>query len=235
MKKIALLLILSLISFKSIGQENPELFRTWHLYFVLATDLDTPYEVSEIQPPIRPFITISETNNPEIVEIIGEGACNSFSGTYSHTNDPSYPEILSIDFTNTQDDCGLQLHNSFEDSFFGFMGGGWYDIQADNQGFTLRIDNPLMGYALFKSYPLSISEKEISKFKIFPNPANNDLYVLSEKAAINSISIISINGRKVLKTTNTKSAIDVSSLSKGLYFLEIIALEGRYVQKFIKN
>lgn len=235
MKRIVLFLIISLISFKSISQENPELFRTWHLYFVLATDLDTPYEVSEIHPPIYPFITISETDNPEIVEIIGEGACNTFSGTYSHAYDPSYAEILAIDFSNTQDDCGVQLHNSFEDSFFGFMGGGWYGIQADNQGFTLRIDNPLMGYALFKSYPLSVSRKKADTFKIFPNPVSNQLFVVSEKATISSISIFSASGRKVLEPTNPESSIDVSSLSKGFYFIEIIAVEGRYIQKFTKN
>ncbi len=49
MRKSILILLISFFSFQGFAQEpDPELFRTWYARFVLSTDLNDPYEVSEI-------------------------------------------------------------------------------------------------------------------------------------------------------------------------------------------
>lgn len=235
MKK-SLLFLLIVTSFNSFGQVDPDLFRTWHLTFLLGSDLSDPFDISEIEPLIRPFIIISETTDPEIIEINGEGACNTFSGTYDYYYSATYSDFIATAFTNTQDDCGVQIHNRFENDFFDFIGyGGWYEINQDSQGLALTIQHPLMGYATFTDYPLSVSENNRTEFKIYPNPVSEALFITSEKALINKIAVYSITGEKVLETKFMDDSVDVSSLQQGMYFLEIISETGRSIQKFIKK
>lgn len=232
MKKLILILIL-LSSFHSIGQADPELFRTWHLNYLLATDMATPYEIAEINPPIYPFIIISEHTDPEILEINGQGACNTFEGTYTYI--ASNNEFYSIDFNNTKEDCGVQIYNSFESDFFIFIKGGWYEITTDNQGKTLTISNPLMGYAILKDYPLSVTKNEKLEVRIFPNPVSEKLYITSKNDAILKVSLYSINGQLIFSKNQNLESIDVSALSKGIYFIEVISCEGVKIQKLVKN
>ncbi len=231
MKKMLLLGIGLFICAQSFGQD-PELFGTWYLYFVMDTDLGTPYEVSEIEPPINPFIIISETGSPEIIEVSGEGACNTFNATYFVQGGG----ISNTIFDRTIEDCGIQEHNSFENSFFGFMESiGTFNISSDSEGFTLYFNNPLMGYAIFKDYPLSIPEKDSLDFTIFPNPVSDKIFVISEKPIIETIEVFSMAGKKIMEVDGAENVVDVSALSKGIYFLEITSSETKSVQKFIIN
>lgn len=170
-----LLFNLSAISFA----QDPQLFEnTWYLYEVMSTDLGTFYDVSLINPPISPYLDISED-----LTFNGEGACNSFSGTYE-----LFPpdELGYMSFTATTNDCGLQQHNSFENEYFGFIGGGyWFSITQDNGGKVLSMANPLMGYAIFKSYPLSNSDFQKNKFQLYPNPAKTELVLNSKNNVAN--------------------------------------------------
>jgi hypothetical protein len=54
---------------------------------------------------------------------------------------------------------------------------------------------------------------------IYPNPANNNLYVNNIPNNIEFINIINIEGKEVLKIKATNS-IDISSLSKGIYVIK---------------
>ncbi len=70
-----LFLSISIIcSINCIAQDpNPDLFQTWHLTSVMIDDLAPLYIVSEIDPPIQPYVTI-EGN----LSFSGQGACNTF-------------------------------------------------------------------------------------------------------------------------------------------------------------
>lgn len=72
---------------------------------------------------------------------------------------------------------------------------------------------------------------------LYPNPANKELTVQFSTATVNTnLSISDVNGREVLNlkslsTTTTK--IDVSSLTKGIYFIRITNNEQTNYQKLI--
>jgi len=84
--------------------------------------------------------------------------------------------------------------------FFDFIGyGGWYEINQDSQGLTLTIQHPLMGYATFTDYPLSVSENNRIEFKIYPNPVSEALFITSEKALINKIAVYQLLVKKFWK------------------------------------
>lgn len=227
MKNLLLVFLLSFFSFNGAAQDpDPELFRTWHLYFIQATDLDPEFNISEINPPIHPFITILED-----LSFTGGGACNTFNGVYDFYGN----NMNAITFNETTDDCGVQVHNSFESSYFGFMHFIWYYISQDSDGLTLYLDSPLMGYAIFKEYPLSVNDHVSKRVKIYPNPVLNTLYISSEKNDIERLNIYSISGQKVLEQHIISNTIDVSNLSNGMYFIEITSSEGKTVKKFIKK
>ena len=68
--------------------------------------------------------------------------------------------------------------------------------------------------------------------RIYPNPANNQLFVQSEEA-ISQIRILNVEGR-IMQTAQT-SVLDISGLAKGIYFIQIETSKGKYTQKFIKQ
>ncbi|WP_431135782.1 DUF7619 domain-containing protein [Psychroserpens mesophilus] len=74
--------------------------------------------------------------------------------------------------------------------------------------------------------------------KLFPNPVNEVLHISSE-INLKSISVSDINGR-VLKAiavigNKNEKAIDLESLSKGVYFVTVKTESGQLTDKIIKN
>jgi len=227
MKKLITLIFIIFISFQGFTQD-PELFRTWYLYHV-SMDLDEPYYISDINPPISPFITIEED-----LSYIGEGACNSFNGSYEYLGGNS---LDYLSFNSSNDDCGNQSHNFFENDYFGFIPGGFeYTITQENDGLTLYLSTPLMSGLTFKEFPLSVFENTLPQIKIYPNPVSNTLYISSVNTVIEKMIVYSISGQKVLaQYKNQMKSLDVSVLSKGMYFIEIYSSNRKTVKKFIKE
>jgi hypothetical protein len=83
---------------------------------------------------------------------------------------------------------------------------------------------------------LSVEDYRTQKIQVFPNPAKEELRLTSNKI-INKISIIDINGRLLnsLEVSNNEYSLDISKLSKGVYFLQIQSGELKSIKKFIKN
>lgn len=73
------------------------------------------------------------------------------------------------------------------------------------------------------------SNKTIS---IYPNPANNELNIISEKS-IENYTICSINGAEIIKGNSSK--INISELPMGIYLIKIYSEDGIGILKFIKN
>lgn len=231
--KTLLYILLFNISTISFAQD-PQLFEnTWYLYEVMSTDLGTHYDVSNINPPISPYLDISED-----LTFNGEGACNTFSGTYEF-----FPpnDLSSISFIATTNDCGIQQHNWFEYEYFSFISNGfWFSITQDNGGKVLSMSSPLMGYAIFKNYPLSTSDFQKNKFQLYPNPAKDKLFLSTTNLTENlKVKIFNIAGKILSNQTlelENQTSIDVSNLSSGMYFLNIKDENGNTaVKKFIKE
>lgn len=88
---------------------------------------------------------------------------------------------------------------------------------------------------------LSGSSKQPMKIKIYPNPANNTLYIESILAFQNPlIRIFSING-SLLKTNTfaltqqTITKIDISGLENGIYIYCVTDKNGEFMGQFLKK
>ena len=84
---------------------------------------------------------------------------------------------------------------------------------------------------------VGISEENEAKNTIllYPNPTQTELYVTSDKE-FSDITIFNKNGQIVLKSAATTS-LNVSSLEKGIYFVQVLDVNGRLLksEKLIKD
>ena len=230
MKKLLLFTSL-LIGFTSFSQDpDPDLFQTWHLIEYHYEMSDHP--VSGVNPPISPTITITNS-----LDFTGEGACNEYSGTFTHSENGS---ILIIEnFNPTTETCEEPDHINFEDNYFEFFDTGhqlMYEIEDGNSGQqTLKLETPIFSGMSFSNRKLSTAENKQSTFNLYPNPATETLFITSENNLIEKIAVYSINGKLVLSEKENVNQLNVSSLSNGLYFVEITSENGTAIQKFMKQ
>ncbi|EDP72143.1 probable cell surface protein (LPXTG motif) [Flavobacteriales bacterium ALC-1] len=80
---------------------------------------------------------------------------------------------------------------------------------------------------------LSNNGYDLESLKIFPNPVSNVLQVDSNDNIDVTIEIFSALGQKVLSSTTNK--IDLSILSSGIYYLNIISNNRRVIRRIIKD
>jgi hypothetical protein len=71
---------------------------------------------------------------------------------------------------------------------------------------------------LFKS--ITSTENIIYKIDLFPNPADNELFVLLDNANDFIIHIVDIHGRVYFLKISDKNSIDISNLAPGIYLLD---------------
>ena len=84
--------------------------------------------------------------------------------------------------------------------------------------------------------PLSAGEFTAQSIQLFPIPVKDKLEIRFNQI-IDRLAVIDINGRVLNEITlsNLEYSLDVSSLTKGVYFLEIQSGESKSTKKFIKN
>ncbi|WP_179354150.1 T9SS type A sorting domain-containing protein [Winogradskyella vidalii] len=85
--------------------------------------------------------------------------------------------------------------------------------------------------------PLDIVDNEIANFKIYPNPANDYIEIESGAESVTSITVFDILGEQVLiQEVLNDNRMDISSLTKGVYFIKIRGDNNSSItKKIIKN
>jgi len=80
-----------------------------------------------------------------------------------------------------------------------------------------------------------IADIESGKIVIYPNPAKNELRIESNGLEITKLEIVDLSGKTIYQFNNLRNQINVSALSKGIYFVKIETEKGVITQKFIKE
>lgn len=96
----------------------------------------------------------------------------------------------------------------------------------------LMLDNIVVSSAL------SVNEFEKYGLLMYPNPVLDFISINNpENIQINSISVKDINGREFLnnKYTSTNNILNLSNLSKGIYFIQLDTEKGTLSKKIIKE
>ncbi|HBR54990.1 MAG TPA: T9SS type A sorting domain-containing protein [Flavobacteriaceae bacterium] len=82
---------------------------------------------------------------------------------------------------------------------------------------------------------LSTPEFNISEISVYPNPTSDKIQIEHYGAPIKSYTIYSIEG-KMQKTGSFQQTIDISTLTSGMFFIELVSEEGTATtKKFIKH
>ncbi len=86
----------------------------------------------------------------------------------------------------------------------------------------------------FTTTTLSVNNLTHEAFKIYPNPTNSILNIKTQGIVL-GVKIIDLAGRTTNISNLNNNTIDVSSLSNGMYFVEIKTENGSFKEKFIKE
>ncbi|MGB1019372.1 MAG: ELWxxDGT repeat protein [Chitinophagales bacterium] len=81
---------------------------------------------------------------------------------------------------------------------------------------------------------VGISNLQEFEVNAFPNPLGNVLNISSEEK-LKSISLVNINGAVIKSFNPSLKSFDVSTVSKGIYFLEVTSAEKKSIIKIIKK
>ena len=230
MKK--LILVVSLIVMTNLQgfAQDPDLFQTWYLYQMDFESGDIII-VENFDPPIIPTLTILPS-----FEFNGQGACNTFEGLFIFSPPSGFEVAIE---THTTTACGF-FEDMFENEYFGFFFEGTSIgsfLESDPDGYqTLFLTGGPFTTCIFRNTPvLSTPVFQQPKVMVYPNPVKGELFIASEGIPFEKIKVYSISGSQVAQASVNENSIDVSGLSEGLYFLEVLSSEGRSIQKFIKK
>ncbi len=225
-----LIIFISIIYTATCFSQNldPQLCQTWCLKFVQASDGDIPYNVSEIEPQISPTLTISND-----LSFNGDGACNSFQGVF--TIEPA-GYLQNDQFSQSTNDCNIQVHNSFELPYFDFMrSGGFYQIIPQNEGLVLMISNFIFGSAIFTNYPLNNTSFDFNRITIYPNPVKSKFSLSYPNLMISKVEIFNSLGQNIKTINDNFEEIDMSAITSGIYILKITTEFGIIKKKMLKS
>lgn len=234
MRKIVFILSFMVFSLHSKAQ-NPDIFNTWYLHHIEGDLTTEVLSVEDEQLSSQPYLIINEDLTVE-----GEGVCNSFTGTMIYDDD-GY-EFLSMSVFNATDtECELENENNFESTYFSLISSDgpqyiYINTYANYQ--ELRLDRFTGFVTVYRNTRLSISESEKAEdFIMYPNPVKDKLHLVHNNTnALKTLSIYDFSGRLVSKVESVSSTIDVSELSQGIYFIELVYKNQKTTKKrFIKN
>lgn len=172
------------------------------------------------------------------------GAFGNFIYWEARSHDPSYPDNYSVlvsttddqisSFTETigtiQQEFATWFARDVDLSDLGYANQTIYVafVNTTDDGFALYIDDIRVEI----EDPVGVNELTEIAVTVYPNPVSNVLNVKTE-ANIESIELVSLSGTRLMSTTN--SEINVSSLSKGSYFVKIVTDQGVVVRSFVKQ
>lgn len=138
---------------------------------------------------------ISGPTDATVVDFVGYGSSNQFEGTAA---------------TPTLSNSTAALRNS----------DGCSDTDDNGADFTAVAPVPRNSQTPVNICSASTKEDNIAGLNIFPNPADDMLYITSNSSLDKNIQLFDLTGKKVLDVT-TVTQVNVSTLKAGIYVAKI--------------
>ena len=148
---------------------------------------------------------------------------NLFSSSVMTPNDNTNPQTITLDLSGLTNWTGTQT--------------SWWFQLVDNPGGGAQASKGIIIIKRITFIPkkLSIEDRTAFKFKLYPNPVNDELNIKSAES-LNSVMVYDMLGRSVLSIKNPSNSVNLSSLNKGFYILKLEAANGGLATKqILKN
>ncbi len=234
MKKGILLFSAFLFSLYVVKSQVPnEFIKTW--YLVSFSTSQGEIFVEDLDVPQGPSITISEN-----FTIVGNSFCNEFNGEYIFVNMAPFavPHTFQpINIVRTTNECGN--NEQYESRFFQpIEGENEADVLVLQEDFlVLQWYHPEALYQTYSNEPvLNTLDHEITEILVFPNPAEEILFISGSSLHFESVDIFSVGGYKISTIEPPfGSGIDISGLDSGMYIVRISSEENTTYRKFVKR
>ena len=168
-------------------------------------------------------------------EIVNSEGIVLYSG--DSYEDIENPAVKKFTFNLPNNSCyTFKIYDTYGDGFCCDYGNGYYKLTTDsgvvmvNQN-TFNKDKEIYPFILGT---LSTQENNKLGLNIFPNPVNDVLNItkVSNNAAF---TIYNVAGQFISKGKVTNNKVNVSSLAKGVYFIEVSEKGATSKMKFIKK
>jgi len=132
-----------------------------------------------------------------------------------------------VQTTNDLLNIGLDKNKSVNQFMFYNIGSGWANSSYPG-AWMIR---PIVS---MDEVVLTQDEIKMDNFKLYPNPANQELNILLNTID-NVISIYNLQGKLVKQNffSTTNCNLNITDLSSGMYVVEVRNIKGRNFQKFI--
>ena len=137
-------------------------------------------------------------------------------------------------YVNTADTTGFQM---------GYTNGTAYVAGTNKEStfefYVIAFDDSIVSVA---SEPCTVTivddaiEEMNASFNIYPNPVNDKLVIETEEI-VKEVIVYDIYGRRqeLSAVSYQPSAVDVSGLNSGVYFVKVVTENGEAVQRFVKK
>jgi hypothetical protein len=175
----------------------------------------------------------------------------SFAGTYGTNNTPGPTDPTSPLLDNTTynwdvplslNDCyTFKIYDYYGDGLDGFMADGSLSLANHNNINFYTLNTPNFGAELgivFKNNSsIGIEESENQELNVFPNPAN-DLLFINLPSSAKQISIVDIYGKLIYSEPALldSNELKISSVASGTYWIKVDLTNGRTaLKRFIKQ
>lgn len=114
------------------------------------------------------------------------------------------------------------------------------DFFVSNNALYFSADNGINGSELFvlEQDALSVKKEKLNDavhVNVFPNPTSNFINIQVDNQQAQSIKIFNLIGKEVFKTIINNQPINISELSKGIYFVKIKTDKKIYSKKIVKK
>jgi hypothetical protein len=158
-------------------------------------------------------------------------------GPYSDAGAGVYPQP-DVNVTLAFDCFTFEILDSYGDGMCCAYGNGGYQILANNV-LIPGMSGGSFGASETKKFavvnPLTISDFELDAIRFYPNPTTGIITIsLIEKA---SVSVIDISGKQVMNRNLEMgdATMDMSSLTKGMYLIQVVGESYTKTEKIILN
>ncbi|MCH2196460.1 T9SS type A sorting domain-containing protein [Kordia sp.] len=214
--------------------QNPDVIGTWYIINVINDFQPITYT----QPPITTEVaSIKFLDTTDAVNAIGFSGCNNFQVEADVSADTmfGYGDIFLSNFSSEMNYCS-DAYDNWEGRFYWILDNyNQYYLSSSNGVDYLSIENPIFSGIYMQNQPLSVTQNSLTKIHMYPNPVTDVLFITNTALQIKSFVIYNTQGQKIKEINNHNNSLDVSTLSKGLYFLDILTSTGKFTEKFMKK
>ncbi|NND61597.1 MAG: choice-of-anchor B family protein [Flavobacteriaceae bacterium] len=229
---------ISTLTYTNVGYTHQGWFTEDHRYFLLGDEFDE----SNVGFNTRTIIfDLNDLDNPvQHFEYFGPTSAIDHNGyilgdTYYLGNYSAGLRVIDVSDIGNQNMTEIGYFDTYLNNNDANYSGVWNVYPYFASG-VVQINDRSGGFFLVKASSLGTSESELAQnLSIYPNPASTTLTVETNEIQISEITLIDVVGKVLLSEENldvTQKTLDISSLSKGIYFVNV---NNDTTKKIIKN